>query len=460
MDLPSVIGEERAGSKDGGLTMTQHVVIIGGGFAGLHAAQALRHQPVRVTLIDKRNFHLFQPLLYQVATGELSPGDIASPLRQVLRKSTNTQVIAGEVIDIDPDAQRVILHDSEIAYDALIVATGATHSYFGRDDEWAARAPGLKTIEDAIEIRRRILLAYETAEREPDPDLRRAWTSFVIVGAGPTGVELAGAVSELAHQTLRNEFRTFDPRETQINLVEGLDRVLTAFPEELSADAQAVLAKRDVTVRLGWLVTEIEADQVVIRNTGTDETQTIPTHTVLWAAGVAASPLGRLVAERTGAETDRAGRVVVQPDLTLAGYPNLFVVGDLAHFAHTTDGRPLPGVAQVAMQQGSYAAKLLERRREAKPMDPFDYRDVGNLAVIGRNAAVADIGWFRSVGFIAWTIWAFIHIASLVEFGNRIMVMAQWAWTYLTSRRGDRLITGDPPYPVLERRSEEEQPIA
>lgn len=430
--------------------MTKHVVIIGGGFAGLYAAKALRREPVRVTLIDKRNFHLFQPLLYQVATGELSPGDIASPLRQVLRRSANTQVIAGEVVDIDPDAKRVVLHDSTIAYDTLIVATGATHSYFGRDHEWASTAPGLKTVEDAIEIRRRILLAYETAEREPDPDRRHAWTTFVIVGAGPTGVELAGAVSELAHTALREDFRTFDSRETQIHLVEGLDRVLNAFPEELSTAAQAVLAQRSVTVRLGWLVTDITGDYVVIRNTETGETQTIPTHTVLWAAGVAASPLGRLLAERTGAETDRAGRVIVQPDMTLSGYPELFVIGDLAHYAHTEDGRPLPGVAQVAMQQGSYVAKMLQHRREARPIEPFRYRDVGNMAVIGRNAAVADIGWFRSVGFVAWVIWAFIHITSLVEYDNRIMVMAQWAWTYFTSRRGDRLITGETPYPVMD----------
>ncbi len=426
----------------------EHVVIIGGGFAGLYAAKSMRRDPVRVTLIDKRNFHLFQPLLYQVATGELSPGDIASPLRQVLRKSANTRVIAGEVIDIDPDGRRVILHDSEIAYDTLVVATGATHSYFGRDD-WAALAPGLKTVEDAIEIRRRILLAYETAEREPDPERRRALTTFVIVGAGPTGVELAGALSELAHKALREEFRSFDPRETQINLVEGLDRVLTAFPEELSADAQTELRELDVTVRLGWLVTEIEDDHVVIRNTATDETAVIPTYTVLWAAGVRASPLGPLVAERAEAETDRAGRVMVGPDLTVGNHDDLFVIGDLAHYAHTADGRPLPGVAQVAMQQGNYVAKLLRQRRDGHASDPFRYHDKGNMAVIGRNVAVADAGWFQSVGFFAWLAWAAVHINFLIEFDNKLMVMAQWAWTYFTHRRGDRLITGEPPYPIL-----------
>ncbi|MEZ4518913.1 MAG: NAD(P)/FAD-dependent oxidoreductase [Chloroflexota bacterium] len=389
---------------------TEHIVIIGGGFAGLYAAKALRHAPVRVTLIDRRNFHLFQPLLYQVATGELSPGDIASPLRQVLRKSANTRVIAGEVVDIDPDGQRVILQNSEIAYDRLILATGARHSYFGRDEEWSDVAPGLKTIEDALDIRRRIMLAYEADEREPDPERRRAWTTFVIVGAGPTGVELAGALSELAHKALRDEFRSFDPRETQINLVEGLDRVLTAFPEKLSQEALEALQELNVTVRLGWLATEINRDHVVIRNTQTEETADIPTHTVLWAAGVKASPLGRVIAERTHAETDRAGRVIVQPDLTVPGYPNVYVVGDLAHYAHTEDGRPLPGVAQVAMQQGSYVARLIREQHGDKTAEPFRYKDKGNMAVIGRNVAVAQTSWFQSVGFLAWWVWAAIHI--------------------------------------------------
>jgi NADH dehydrogenase len=431
-----------------GEQQTHQVVIVGGGFAGLYAAKSLRREPVQVTLIDRRNFHLFQPLLYQVATGELSPGDIASPLRQVLRRSANTRVIAGEVIDIDPTAQQVILRDGTIDYDTLIVATGATHSYFGRD-EWATSAPGLKTVEDAIEIRRRILLAYETAEREPDAARRRAWTTFVVVGAGPTGVELAGALSDLAHKALAGEFSNFNPAETEINLVEGLDRVLTAFPEPLSAGAQAALERLNVTVRLGWLVTEIAPDHVVIRHSNTGETRIIPTHTVLWAAGVQASPLGALLAERSGAQTDRAGRVVVEPDLSLPGHPNLFVIGDLAHFAHTEDGRPLPGVAQPAMQQGRYVAELLRRRREGKPVEAFRYRDKGNMAVIGRNVAVADTGWFQSVGFVAWTIWAFVHINFLIAFDNKLMVMAQWAWTYFTARRGDRLITGDPPYPLL-----------
>jgi NADH dehydrogenase len=427
----------------------ERIVIVGGGFAGLYAAKSLRREPVGVTLIDKRNFHLFQPLLYQVATGELSPGDIASPLRQVLRRSANTRVIAGEVVDIDPTGKRVILRDGEISYDTLIVATGATHSYFGRDDDWASRAPGLKTIEDAIDIRRRILLAYETAEREPDPDRRRALTTFVVVGAGPTGVELAGALSELAHKALENEFRSFDPAETEINLVEGLDRVLNTFPEPLSADALAVLRRLNVTVRLGWLVTEIEADHVVIRNTETGETQTISTHTVLWAAGVQASPLGPLLAERTGAKTDRAGRVTVEPDLTVPGFADVFVIGDLAHFAHTENGRPLPGVAQVAMQQGNYVAELLRHRRQGRTAGSFQYKDKGNMAVIGRNLAVADAGWFQSVGFLAWLVWAAIHINFLIEFDNKLMVMAQWAWTYFTHRRGDRLITGEPPYPLM-----------
>ncbi len=430
--------------------MTHHIVIVGGGFAGLYAAKALRREPVKVTLIDKRNFHLFQPLLYQVATGELSPSDIASPLRSVLKRAENVRVIAGEVVAIDPHQQQVMLRDEAIDYDTLIVATGAHHHYFGKDDEWASLAPGLKTAEDASEIRRRVYLAYETAEREATAAARKPWTTFVIVGAGPTGVELAGALSELAHNALQGEFRSFDPAETEIILVEGLDRVLTAFPEALSADAQAALAKLHVTVRLGSLVTDIAEDHVMIRDSNSGEVERVETHTVLWAAGVKASALGEAVAEATGAATDRMGRVIVEPDMSVAGYPNLFVLGDMAHFAHTLSGEPLPGVAQVAMQQGDYVARLLKKRREGKIPDQFIYKDKGNMAVIGRNLAVAEIGWYQSVGFFSWLVWAFIHITFLIEFGNRLKVMLQWAWTYFTGKRGGRIIMGEPFYPVLE----------
>lgn len=430
--------------------MTYHVVIVGGGFAGLYAAKALRREPVKVTLIDKRNFHLFQPLLYQVATGELSPADIASPLRSVLKHAENVRVVAGEVVDIDAKQRQVFLRDEVIPYDSLIVATGAQHHYFGNDEEWGGLAPGLKTAEDASEIRRRVYLAYETAERETSAAARRPWLTFVIVGAGPTGVELAGALSELAHNALRGEFRSFDPAETEIILVEGLDRVLNSFPEALSSDAQQALEKLGVTVRLGSMVTEIANDHVIVRDDESGETERIDTHTVLWAAGVKASPLGEVVANATEAKTDRMGRVIVEPDMSVAGYPDLFVVGDLAHFAHTPDGQPLPGVAQVAMQQGDYVARLLKKRREGKLLEPFVYSDKGNMAVIGRNLAVADIGRYESVGFLAWLVWAFIHIAFLVEFDNRLKVMLQWAWTYFTGKRGSRLIMGAPFYPLLE----------
>lgn len=430
--------------------MTHHIVIVGGGFAGLYAAKALRREPVKVTLIDKRNFHLFQPLLYQVATGELSPADIASPLRSVLKRAENVRVVAGEVTGIDAGAHQVYLQDEVIEYDTLIVATGAQHHYFGKDAEWAALAPGLKTAEDAAEIRRRVYLAYETAEREPTAEARKPWTTFVIVGAGPTGVELAGALSELAHNALRGEFRSFDPGQTEIVLVEGLDRVLNAFPEALSSEAKEKLEKLGVTVKLGSLVTDIASDHVIVRHSESGEMERIDTHTVLWAAGVKASPLGAVVAGATGAETDRMGRVIVEPDLSVPGYPNLFVVGDLANFSHTPDGEPLPGVAQVAMQQGDYVARLLKKRQEGKMLEPFVYKDKGNMAVIGRNLAVADIGRFESVGFIAWLVWAFIHITFLIEFDNRLKVMLQWAWTYFTGKRGSRLIMGTPFYPVLD----------
>jgi NADH dehydrogenase len=422
-------------------TSQQRVVIVGGGFGGLYTAQALRKAPVAVTLIDRRNFHLFQPLLYQVATGGLSPEDIASPLRGVLKRQKNTRVLSGKVIDLDPARGVVRLEDgAEVGYDTLVVATGANHHYFGRDDDWSALAPGLKTIEDAITIRRRVLLAFEAAEREPDPDRRRALLTFVIVGGGPTGVELAGALGDLARHTLPGEFRGFDPAETTILLVEGLDRILTGFPSGLSQAAARSLAGLGVQVRTGVMVTDIAADHVVVKDAAGSETR-IPTFTVLWGAGVRASSLGAVVAQRTGAEQDRAGRLVVGPDLSLPGHPDIFVIGDLAHYEQ--NGAPLPGVAQVAMQQGQYVADVLRRRRASRPVLPFRYKDKGVLAVIGRNKAVADIGRLHFSGLPAWLIWVFVHINFLIEFDNKLKVMTQWGWNYVTRRQGARLITGE-----------------
>ncbi|CUS03820.2 NADH dehydrogenase, FAD-containing subunit [Candidatus Promineifilum breve] len=419
------------------------IVIVGGGFGGLYAVHSMKNSPVEVTLIDRRNFHLFQPLLYQVATGGLSPEDIASPLRSVLKNQKNARVLSGQVIDIDPQRQVVILEDGhEVAYDALIIATGASHHYFGRDAEWEAHAPGLKTIEDAIKIRRRVLLAFEAAERERDPDRRRALLTFVIVGGGPTGVELAGALGELAQHTMREEFRSIDTTEARINLIEGLDRILFAYPEDLSAMAAQALGEVGVTVQTNKLVTDIADDHVLMKDTQTGEQTLIPTYTVLWGAGVKASPLGEVLARRSGAELDSAGRVMVGPDLTVGGHPDIFVIGDLAHFAHQT-GQPLPGVAQVAMQMGQYVADVLRRRRFDKEVRPFRYKDKGMLAVIGRNRAVADIGRLHFGGFMAWLIWVFVHIGFLIEFDNKVKVMTQWGWNYVTRRQGARLITGE-----------------
>lgn len=420
----------------------ERIVIIGGGFGGLYAAKAMKGAPVAITLIDKRNFHLFQPLLYQVATGGLSPSDIASPIRSALKGQKNARFLTGQVIDIDPARRVVALEDGdEIAYDVLVAATGASHHYFGHDAEWEKLAPGLKTVEDALEIRRRVLLAFEAAEREPDPDRRRALLTFVIVGGGPTGVELAGALGELARHTMRGEFRAIDPANAQIILIEGVDRVLSTYPEKLSAIATDSLRELGVTVRTNTLVTDIADDYVLVRDTRTDEQTLLPTYTVLWGAGVKASPLSEVLVRRAGAQLDKMGRVIVEPDLTVPGHDDIFVIGDLAHFAHQT-GAPLPGVAQVAMQMGDYVADVLRRRRFGKEVRPFSYQDKGMLAVIGRNQAVADIGRLHFGGFLAWLIWIFIHIEFLIEFDNKFKVMTQWAWNYLTRRQGARLITG------------------
>jgi NADH dehydrogenase len=414
------------------------VVIIGGGFGGLYAAKTLAKAAVNITLIDKRNFHLFQPLLYQVATGALSPADISSPLRSVLSKSKNTKVLLGEVNDIDSAAQKVIVGGEAIHYDTLIVATGAKHSYFGKDN-WEEFAPGLKTVEDAIEMRRKIFTAFEAAEKETDPVKRRAWLTFVIVGGGPTGVELAGAIAELANQTLKEDFRNIDTSEAQILLLEGLDRILPPFAPELSQEAEASLSRLGVVVQTKTLVTNIENDIVTLKQE--DGVKEIASKTVLWAAGVKASAMGKVLAERTGAECDRAGRVVVEPDLSIKGHPNIFVIGDLANFSHQ-NGKPLPGVAPVAKQEGEYVATLVQQRLKGNILPPFSYVDRGSLAMIGQNSAVVDLGFIKLKGFFAWLFWLVIHIYFLVEFNNKIVVTIQWAWNYFTRNRGARLITG------------------
>lgn len=426
---------------------TQHIVIIGGGFGGLRAAKALKRKPVRVTLVDKRNFHLFQPLLYQVATGGLSPGDIAYPLRAAVAGVENIEVIAAEVVDILPDENRVILRDGSLSYDSLIVAAGATHHYFGRE-AWRKRAPGLKTVEEAIHIRRKILLAFEAAERETNPVLRRAWLNFVIVGGGPTGVELAGAVAALANETLVNEFRRIDPRDARIILVEGTKRVLNTFPETLSAEAEKALIRKGVEVWKGTLLVDIDDKSVSLRDGAGGEERRLAARTVLWTAGTKASSLGSVLAERTGVAQDSAGRVIVQPDLSLPGYTNLYVIGDLAHYAHD-DGKPLPGVAQVAMQQGEYVSREILARLQRRKSAPFTYKDKGTMAVIGRNAAVADLGSLHLSGFAAWLIWLLVHISFLIGFDNKLQVLFQWAWSYWTRKQGARLITGESPYPLV-----------
>jgi NADH dehydrogenase len=424
----------------------QHrVAILGGGFGGLSAALRLKRAPVQVTLIDRCNYHLFQPLLYQVATGALSPANIASPLRNVLKKQKNTRVLLGEAIGIDATKRRVILSDGVVDYDTLVIATGSSHQYFGHD-EWAQFAPGLKTVEDATHMRRSILLAFEAAEREQNQEKLRAWMTFVIAGAGPTGVELAGTLGEIANDTLRHDFRNIDPSKARIILVEGADRVLPSYPVGLSAAAKRMLERLGVTVRTSAIVTDVTKESVTIRGGGGSET--IPTRTVLWAAGVLASPLGRILSEETGATLDKAGRVIVEPDLSIPGHPEIFVIGDLSNFSHQT-GKPLPGVAQPAIQQGRYVANAIAGRlRGEKKSGAFHYWDKGNLATVGRAAAVADLNWLRLSGLSAWLIWIFVHLMYIVEFKNRLLVMVQWAGLYITYDRTARLITGKSPLPL------------
>ena len=417
---------------------TKHrVLILGGGFGGLYAAKALKRAPVQVTLLDRRNFHLFQPLMYQVATGSLSPGEIASPLRAVLRRQANTQVLLGEAVDLDAERRRVILMDGEIDYDSLIVATGSGDYYFGHE-EWKQFAPGLKAIEEATALRQKILFAFEAAEREPDPEKRRQWLTFVLVGAGTTGVEVSGALGEIAHDTLRHDFRSIDPGEAVILLLEGGPRVLPTYPPDLSAKAEASLIRLGVTPRTNVLVTGVDSAGVDVKTSAGIER--INARTVIWSAGVRASPFGEVLERRAGARLDRGGRAFVNPDLSLPGHPEIFVIGDLAHLEQ--DGKLLPGVAQVAMQGGGYAAKLIQRRLHGETLPPFRYFDKGSLAVIGRAAAVADIRGLHISGLLAWFTWLFVHLMNLVEFSNRVLVFIQWGFLYLTYSRGARLITG------------------
>jgi NADH:quinone reductase (non-electrogenic) len=408
------------------------VVIIGGGFGGLTAARTLRAAPVSVTLIDRRNHHVFQPLLYQVATAALSPGDIAYPIRSILRRQKNTEVLLAEITAIDLSRRELQFTGGSIAYDYLIVSAGVSHSYFGHVD-WEKSAPGLKTLEDALEIRRRFLLAFEKAEREPDPDRRRKLLTFVLVGGGPTGAELAGAMAEVSRTVLDGDFRVIDPRQARILLLEAGPRILPTFPEALSAKAAAALAHLGVEVRASSPVTGIGPGYVEVG------AERIEAGTILWSAGVAAAPVARSL----GIPLDRAGRVPVEPDLSVPGHPEVFVVGDLAAFLHQT-GKPLPGVAQVAIQQGRYAAKAIARRVSGQPpAGHFHYRDLGNLAVLGRGAAIADLGRVRLSGFPAWLFWCFVHILKLIGFRNRFIVMFEWAWAYFRNERGARLITGN-----------------
>ena len=417
------------------------VVIVGAGFAGLTAARRIARLPVQVAVVDRRNHHTFQPLLYQVATAGLSPGEITAPIRWILKRDSNIEVLLEEVVDFNLEQKRVITKEQALDYDFLIIASGATHAYFGHD-EWEPMAPGLKTIEDALEIRRRVLLAFELAERQESEQKAHSDAQsgsplqFVVIGAGPTGVELAGTLAEIARHAMNHEFRNIDPRQTRILLIEGGPRVLPAYTEELSRKAEAQLRRLGVEVRTSHVVTRIESGAVWIGD------EKISSPVVLWAAGVAASPLGR----KLNVPVDRAGRVLVQPDLSVPGHPEVFVIGDLAAL-NDENGKMLPGVAQVAIQQGDWVADTIARDLEHQPRRNFRYRDKGSLATIGRAAAVAQFGKFELSGYFAWLAWLFVHIFFLIGFRNRLLVMIQWAWSYLTYERGARLITGSDELP-------------
>jgi NADH:quinone reductase (non-electrogenic) len=414
-----------------------HVLILGGGFGGLYAARGLGKAPVRVTVVDRRNHHLFQPMLYQVATAALNPSDIAAPIRSVLRKQSNTEVLLAEVTSVDTTERRVHFADGwSSKYDYLIVATGARHSYYGHD-EWEPLAPGLKSLEDAVEIRQRVLLAFERAERETDPVRRHAYLTFVVVGGGPTGVETAGAVAELRRYALRRDFRHIDPGEATVLLLEGGPRLLTAYPQSLSDKAKLELRRLGVEVRTETMVTDIRPGSVSAAG------WTIPTQTVIWAAGNVASP----ILKSLNTPLDNVGRAIVEPDCTIPGHPEIFVLGDAALFTHQ-EGGPLPGICPVAIQMGEYAARTIVGDLAGKPRRAFRYWDKGQLAVIGRGRAVADIWKLHFAGFLAWLIWTFVHIFFLIGFRNRVLVMIQWAWSYITYGRGARLIAGETPCTV------------
>ena len=423
------------------MAQRQRVIILGGGFAGLNAAQKLKRADIDVTLIDRRNFHLFQPLLYQVATGSLSPGQIAAPLRSVLRRQKNAQVLLGDAVDLHPDARRVILSDgASFSYDSLIVATGSQTSYYG-NDQWRESAPSLKTVEEATAIRHKILYAFERAERAATPEDARAWLTFVIVGAGATGMELAGALGEIARETLKHDFRHINPGSARIVLMEGGPRVLSAYPGDLSTKAEKLVSKLGVEVHKDVMVTAIDDDGVSFHRG--NATERLQAKTVLWAGGVTTTPFGRRLAERTRAETDRSGRIKVNPDLTIPGHAEIFVVGDLA-YREEQAGKPLPGVAQVAIQGGSYAAKVIKARLAGKrDVPPFHYFNKGDMAVIGRAAAIANVFGVHISGPLAWLAWLFIHLMYIVQFQSRVLVFIQWGFEYLTFSRGARLITGN-----------------
>jgi NADH dehydrogenase len=420
------------------------VVIVGGGFGGLYAARALKRAPVQVTLVDRENHHLFQPLLYQVATGALSPANIATPLRGLLSRQKNAEVLMAEAIDVDVAVRQLVLADDDlprIDYDTLIVATGSQYNYFPHD-EWEELAPPLKSIDDAVAIRRRVLGAFEKAELESDPRKQQEWMTFVIVGGGPTGVEMAGALAEVAHHTLARDFRNIRPQDAKIVLCEVQSSVLGHFPPDLRQKAAASLARLGVTLRLAAMVTAIDERGVTIKLG--EQLESIPARTVLWTAGVIGSPLGAALARAAGLTPDRVGRLVVEPDLSLPGHEQIFVIGDLANFSHQT-GEPLPGVAPVAMQQGQYVTDVIKRRLDGQPPPgPFHYHDRGNMATIGRAAAVADLGWLHLSGYVAWLAWLFIHLMFLVQFQNRVLVFVQWAYSYVTRDRSARLITQKP----------------
>jgi NADH:ubiquinone reductase (H+-translocating) len=419
------------------------VVIVGSGFGGLVATRTLARYPVQITLIDRQNFHTFQPLLYQVATAGLSPGEIAAPIRWILRTRRNVEVLMAEVQDFDLSRRVVKLPDAEVGYDYLIVASGASHAYFGHD-EWEPLAPGLKTIEDAVEIRRRVLLAFELAERQANDEKEQVQLNFVVVGGGPTGVELAGTLAEIARRALGNEFRSIDPRKTRIILVEGGPRVLPSYPEDLSRSAEEQLKRLGVEVHTSAMVTNVTPGAVHMGDTQ------LPAAVIIWAAGVAASPLGK----KLGAPVDRAGRVMVNPDLSLPGHPEVFVIGDLATLKDE-HGKQLPGVAPVAMQEGNATAHNIAADLHGEPRKNFHYFNKGNLATIGRAAAVAEFGKIHISGFLAWVAWLTIHIFFLIGFRNRMIVLMQWAWSYFTYERGARLITGDKHLPGWDELREE-----